>query len=214
MARWKKFPDLHIYHYAPYEQSALKRLMGRYATREEELDRLLRAKLFVDLYGVVRHGLRASVESYSIKRLEPFYEFERTTALADANNALANLQANIELGDFPSITDDIRSVVGGYNQDDCRSTACLRDWLESLRAALIDGGTDIPRPVHDDDGAPNEKITDWLIRIGAIVEQLTVGVPKLTLKSVMKRSRPVGFLQMSLIGTAGSRKQFGGSISG
>jgi predicted RecB family nuclease len=70
MARWSRFPDLHIYHYAPYEPAALKRLMGRYATREEELDRMLRARLFVDLYQIVRHGLLASVESYSIKRLE------------------------------------------------------------------------------------------------------------------------------------------------
>ena len=82
MARWARFPDLHIYHYAPYEPAALKRLMGRYATREEEIDRMLRAKLFVDLYQVVRHGIRAGVESYSIKRLEPFYGFDRDTALA------------------------------------------------------------------------------------------------------------------------------------
>jgi len=36
---YKQFPDVHIYHYAPYEPAALKRLMGRYATRENELDR-------------------------------------------------------------------------------------------------------------------------------------------------------------------------------
>src|SRR5262245_5347832 len=59
---WKKHPGLHIYHYAHYEASALKRLMGRYATREDELDRMLRAERFVDLYAVVRQGLRASVE--------------------------------------------------------------------------------------------------------------------------------------------------------
>ena len=94
MTRWALFPSLHVYHYAPYEPAALKRLMGRYATREEEIDRMLRAGLFVDLYQVVRHSLRASVESYSIKRLEPFYGFERQTALTDANVALANLQAN------------------------------------------------------------------------------------------------------------------------
>ena len=70
-ARQLEYPDLHIYHFAPYEPGALKRLMGRYATREEALDRILRALLFVDLYAVVRHGIRASVESYSIKELEP-----------------------------------------------------------------------------------------------------------------------------------------------
>src|SRR3954453_5917486 len=95
MARWVEFPGMHIYHYAPYEPAALKRLMGRYATREEELDRMLRAKLFVDLYQVVRHAIRAGVESYSIKRLESLYSFDRDTALADANDALAFLQAKI-----------------------------------------------------------------------------------------------------------------------
>jgi predicted RecB family nuclease len=94
---------LHIYHYAPYEPAAMKRLMGRYATRQEEIDRFLRAGLFVDLFQVVRHAVRASVESYSIKQLEPFYGFERETALSDANIALANLQANLELDDIPSI---------------------------------------------------------------------------------------------------------------
>ena len=80
MARWAQFPEMHIYHYAPYEPAALKRLMGRYATREEEIDRMLRAGLFVDLYHVVRHGIRASVESYSIKQLEPFYGFRARNA--------------------------------------------------------------------------------------------------------------------------------------
>lgn len=47
MARWKQHPNLHIYHYAAYEQGALKRLMGRYATREEELDQMLRAGLLL-----------------------------------------------------------------------------------------------------------------------------------------------------------------------
>jgi uncharacterized protein len=108
MARWAQFPGLHIYHYVPYEPAALKRLMGRYATREEEIDRMLRARLFVDLYQIVRNGLRASVEGYSIKRLEPFYAFTRGTPLAEVNSALTNLQANLEVSDAPAITDETK----------------------------------------------------------------------------------------------------------
>jgi predicted RecB family nuclease len=177
IARWAEFPGMHIYHYAPYEPAALKRLMGRYATREEELDRMLRAKLFVDLYQVVRHAIRAGVESYSIKRLEPFYGFQRNTALADANAALAVLQANIELLEDPSsIAEDTRATVVGYNEDDCRSAAVLRDWLERLRQQMVAGGTPVPRP-EPGDGAPNEKITDWLIRINAVIAKLIAGIP-------------------------------------
>src|SRR5690606_2711412 len=55
--RRRQHPDLHVYHYAPYEPTALGRLMGRYGTREDELDDLLRGEVFVDLYRVVHQGL-------------------------------------------------------------------------------------------------------------------------------------------------------------
>jgi uncharacterized protein len=176
MERWAWFPDLHIYHYAPYEPAALKRLMGRYATREEELDRMLRAKLFVDLYQVVRHGLRAGVESYSIKRLEPLYGFNRDTALPDANAALALLQASIELNDISSISEATRATVLAYNKDDCRSADDLRGWLEALRKQLVEGGTAVPRPLPGD-GAPNENVAAWLIRINPVIEKLSADIP-------------------------------------
>jgi predicted RecB family nuclease len=175
MTRWKEFPDLHIYHYAPYEPAALKRLMGRYATREEEIDQMLRAGRFVDLFSVVRNGVRASVESYSIKKMETFYGYDRSVLLTDANIALTRLQSSLELDDVPSIPDDVRVIVAGYNQDDCRSAACLRDWLEGLRSKLVAEGVVIGRPSAGD-GSPNEKINEWLIKIGALIELLTQNV--------------------------------------
>ena len=54
MERLAQWPDLHVYHYAAYEQTAVKRLAARYATREEEVDRLLRGGVFVDLFRAVR----------------------------------------------------------------------------------------------------------------------------------------------------------------
>ena len=73
VAARERDPGMHVYHYASYEPSAMKRLMGRYATREEEVDALLRAEVFVDLYRIVRQGVRVGAESYSIKKLEPLY---------------------------------------------------------------------------------------------------------------------------------------------
>jgi predicted RecB family nuclease len=154
MARWERYPGLHIYHYAPYEPAALKRLMGRYATREEEIDRMLRAGLFVDLFQIVRRSLRASVESYSIKRLEAFYEHERDTPLAVANMALAMLQANLELDDVLSISEETKASVLAYNCDDCKSARGLRDWLEGLRAGLIADGAEVQRPIPGDGSTP------------------------------------------------------------
>ena len=116
--------------------SAFKRLMGRYATREAEVDRMLRAERFVDLYAVVRRALRASVERYSIKDLEPFYGFSRAVKLADANINLRVVERALEAAAIDAITPDVRTAVEGYNLDDCKSALRLRDWLEQLRARL------------------------------------------------------------------------------
>jgi uncharacterized protein len=98
MDRWQRDPAMHIYHYAPYEPTAIKRLAGRHGTCVDEVDELLRAGIFVDLYRVVRQSLRASVESYSIKRLEPLYEFSRAVPLREANVALNTFEAALALG--------------------------------------------------------------------------------------------------------------------
>ncbi|NJN32826.1 MAG: TM0106 family RecB-like putative nuclease, partial [Synechococcales cyanobacterium RM1_1_8] len=83
-ARWVADPTMHIYHYAPYETSALKRLASRYGTREEQLDNLLRGHVFVDLYQVVRQGLCVGEPSYSIKNLEHLYWKKREGDVVNA----------------------------------------------------------------------------------------------------------------------------------
>lgn len=175
-ARRERYPDLHIYHYAPYEPGALKRLMGRYATREDETDDFLRSNLLVDLYSVVRNGLRAGVESYSIKKLEPIYGFERDTSLPDANVALARLQAGLELGDIDAIDGEVRATVQSYNYEDCASTIALRDWLERRRQELVYAGTDVPRPLPSDQ-EPREALTERQEAVQALIKRLMADVP-------------------------------------
>ena len=138
-------PHLHVYHYAPYEPTAIKRLAGRYGTREEDVDRLLRGGVFVDLYRAVRQGIRASVESYSIKRLEPLYGFEREVDLRDAGTSIVEFETWIELGQGEQ-RNDLLAQIERYNRDDCVSTLRLRDWLEEQRAALAAELGDLPRP--------------------------------------------------------------------
>ncbi len=124
VSAWQAHDGMHVYHYAPYEPSAFKRLMGRYATREEELDRLLRGGRFVDLYGVVRQGLRAGVERYSIKNLEPFYGFERDGAPArrEPGPARHGAGARVELPGARSR----RRGRGTPSRATTRTTACRR----------------------------------------------------------------------------------------
>jgi uncharacterized protein len=148
-ALWEANPGMHVYHYAPYEPTAFKRLMGRHATRARELDRMLRAELFVDLYSLVREGLRASVESYSIKKLEEFYGFTRRADLRDAGAARRAVEFTLQTGDRTVLTPEVKDLVALYNEEDCVSALRLRDWLETLRPAG-------PRPPLGDGGASEE----------------------------------------------------------
>lgn len=174
--RRKKFPSLHIYHFASYEPAALKRLMGRYASRENEIDEFLRGLIFVDLYSVVRNALRAGIESYSIKRLEQFYGYNRQVPLKEANLALASFQAGLELNDSASITDRDKEIVRGYNQDDCASTEALHKWLEERRSELIAKGVDILRPPLGQE-APSEELSEKQKRVNDLTEKLLHNIP-------------------------------------
>ena len=88
---------MHVYHFGSYEPTAFKRLSGRYATRENELDVILRAELFIDLHTIVKHSLRASVETYSIKDLEQFYGLQRAQDLRIATASRRALEWAIEM---------------------------------------------------------------------------------------------------------------------
>ena len=176
MARWQHHPDMHIYHYAAYEPAALKRLMGRHATRESEIDGMLRAGLFVDLHTVVRQAMRASVEEYSIKKLEPVFGYPRTQSLLEASAHLRVVQRAIELGSADAIDKPTRKIVEAYNRDDCMSAMALRDWLEHERLRIESGGIAVPRPVARKTEV-SEELGERDARTRHLVNTLLTGMP-------------------------------------
>ena len=176
MARWEQHHGFHIYHYGAYETTAVKRLMSRYATCEDEVDRLLRGRVFVDLHRVVRQGLRASVESYSIKRLEPFYGFAREVDLATATRTLIQVEARLESGDAAGVPDLLRAKIEGYNRDDCLSTLRLAAWLEERRRELQAlTGQPVLRPALRDEERNREQ--EPVVDTAALFEALTAQLP-------------------------------------
>jgi len=165
MDRLRRDPHLHVYHYASYEPAALKRLMGRHATREDEVDRLLRGGVLVDLYRVVTQGVRVSKETYSIKAMESFYMPPRTEVIADAAASIVAYEGWLETRN-QALLDGIEA----YNRRDCESTWRLRDWLESLRDA------DLERP-QPRNAEPSEQQAAMAEETRALVEALTAGIP-------------------------------------
>jgi predicted RecB family nuclease len=124
MTRLSQAPDAHLYHYAPYEKTALRRLASMHATAEAAVDELLRTNRMVDLYRVVREGVRVGEPSYSIKKLERFYMPARDTAVASGGDSLVIYDRFRQTGES-SLLNELRD----YNRDDCLSTLLLRDWL-------------------------------------------------------------------------------------
>ncbi|MGE3961901.1 MAG: TM0106 family RecB-like putative nuclease [Dehalococcoidia bacterium] len=183
MDRLRRDPGMHVYHYAPYEPTAVKRLAGRYATREAEVDELLRGGVFVDLYRAVRQGIRAAVESYSIKKLEPLYGYGRSVDLRDAGTSIVEFETWLELGDTGEPgreRERLLADIEAYNRDDCVSTWRLRDWLEEQRAALdgelvAETGEGLPRArvIEPEQREASERQQ----RIADLAARLVEGVP-------------------------------------
>jgi predicted RecB family nuclease len=173
-------PSMHVYHYAAYEKTALGKLAQRHATREEEVDRLLRGRVLVDLYRVVRQGLRASVESYSIKRLEGLYDFLREQDLKSAGSSIVAFEAWLDGGEAENgeMGDAILRSIAAYNRDDVVSNLRLRDWLEGCRVELAAKvGREIPRPPEEPEARDPEALDDAHQRVADLVAALTKGVP-------------------------------------
>ncbi len=153
----QEFRDLHLFHFGHREADALKKLSCLHATREAEVDQLLRDGVLVDLLPIVRHGLRASVESYSLKELEKLHGFTRTTELRDAARAMQLVGWWLETGDDSLSVADLKATVQSYNRDDCLSTAKLRNFLERLRLELEkQRGQPLARPARVETKAPDE----------------------------------------------------------
>ena len=138
--------DLHVYHYAGYERTALRRLMGEHSTREREIDDWLRQEVLVDLYRVVKQALRAGVTSYSIKEIEKLYGFERTADVAGGAESVVLFEQWLEAGE-----DALLEGIRAYNEEDCRSTVALHEWLLSRRPP------ELPWRAHPDEREQTEE---------------------------------------------------------
>jgi predicted RecB family nuclease len=126
-------PNMHIYHYAPYEITAMRRLCLKYSTREDEVDHLLRNQVFVDLYKAVREGILLGEPKYSIKNLEHAYWRRRDGEINDGGASIVQYYAWL-ISDEPQDVEKSQKLksIEIYNKDDCDSTLDLCEWLRTL----------------------------------------------------------------------------------
>ncbi|PZR52924.1 DNA helicase [Xylanimonas oleitrophica] len=136
--RRRAHPRMHVYHYAAYERTHLLSIAARHGVGEDEVDQILREHVLVDLYPVVRRGLRVGSRSYSIKKLEPLYMGDDLRS-GDVQTAGASIEEYARARQAVLRGDTERGqrlldAIADYNEYDCRSTLALRDWLLGLAA--------------------------------------------------------------------------------
>lgn len=165
-AHLKRYPDAHIYHYASYEETAIKRLMSPHGTREAQVDGLLRNGKLIDLYKMVREAIRVSEPSYSIKNIEHFYMAQREGDVTNAGASIVFYEQWKETGDSALL-----EQIERYNEDDVKSTFLLRDWLLGIKPAGA-GGFCVPEPVTVTSGT---EPTDVEIRLESYRQRLLDG---------------------------------------
>lgn len=124
-------PGAHIYHYAAYEVTVLRRLSTAFASREDAVDGLLRNEKLVDLYAVTRAAIRTSEPNLSLKTLEVFFAEKRLEDVTKADQSIVEYHRWRDTGD-----DTILDALLAYNRVDCENTEGLRDWLLTLRPDL------------------------------------------------------------------------------
>lgn len=130
-----RFPDMHIYHYASYEQTHLLQLAQRHAIWEAEVDHMVREGVLVNLYPIVKRSIRIGTPSYSLKKIEKIYDPDahQGDGVNTAVDSVIEYNAYREL--IQTGKDEEARVklkeLEEYNEEDCASTRKLRDWLVS-----------------------------------------------------------------------------------
>ena len=129
-------PTAHIYHYAPYEVTALNKLATRHGVMEKEVAWLITEGKLIDLYKVVKGSIMVSQPSYSIKKLEAFYAFGRKSTVVDAGSSIEEYNYYRQLTQHdPLEAARVLQTIADYNEDDCVSTLALYEWLSKMPGA-------------------------------------------------------------------------------
>ena len=135
--RFEKYPNAHIYHYAPYEKRAIRELATVYSSEFPKgdivNDDLLRKEKYVDLFSIASQSIRTSERDMSLKSIEKFYNFERKADIVKADDSVIKYEHWIA-----TKSEKYKKDIISYNEEDCISTYQLREFLVKNKPESID----------------------------------------------------------------------------
>ena len=143
--RFRRFPQMRIYHYSPQERLYLQRLSSRHGLLAGEVRDLLAADgPMRDLQQVVQSAIRTGQGGYSLKEMEPFYmgSWMRSEDLDNGADSVIvydtlTRKGVLEPGAKLAAEDaEQLRLLALYNEYDCCSTALLHHWLIAQRHRL------------------------------------------------------------------------------
>ena len=116
------YPNAPIFHYSEYEADTIKRLARLYGTPKEQRKEVL--SRLVDLHYWVTEAVIFPVESYSLKAIANWIGFywRETSGSGDQSVCWYDQWLNTQ-------DRTLLELILSYNEDDCRATRYLKDWL-------------------------------------------------------------------------------------
>ncbi|MFM1841542.1 MAG: hypothetical protein RLZZ490_273 [Cyanobacteriota bacterium] len=126
----QQYPQAPIYHFSEYERETIKRLTKLYDTPKGLREQLLNQ--CVDLHHHVIHHVICPVESYSLKSLANWLGFQWRDAMASGDQSVCWYDNWLTSGDRQFL-----ELILRYNEDDCRATLILKDWLHQFLATEL-----------------------------------------------------------------------------
>ncbi|MEB3289755.1 MAG: TM0106 family RecB-like putative nuclease [Leptolyngbya sp.] len=126
------YPDAPVYHFCPYEAQTVRKLGQRYGTHNRQIDTLLNR--FFDVHKCVTDGVTLPIESYALKHIARWIGFDWRDEGANGAQSICWYNAWAETGDSAYLEAILR-----YNEDDCRATYQVKDWLVKFSEPYWEG---------------------------------------------------------------------------
>ncbi|HEY9673456.1 MAG TPA: TM0106 family RecB-like putative nuclease [Waterburya sp.] len=128
------YPEAPIFHFSDYEVETVKRLAKLYQTPQKQLQPLL--SRFVDVHWHVMNTATLPVESYSLKHLARWLGFEWRDTGITGSQCVCLYNEWLERGDRT-----VLDIIQRYNEDDCRATYHLKNWLINFMQDTVQNST-------------------------------------------------------------------------
>ncbi len=117
-----RYPDAPIYHFCVYEFDTVQRLAKLYRTPSKKVIPVLNR--FVDIYEQLTQTLVLPLESYALKSIARWLGFEWRDKQATGAKCIYWYDKWLKSGDR-----NLLEIIKRYNEDDCRATHSVKDWL-------------------------------------------------------------------------------------